>query len=286
MWMICVIQTKTETMRHGKEICRQLKQLRRDIADQNGIELEIPECTYEGECSGTCPRCDYELRYLENELARRQRLGKAAVVAGTVLTMASFQTAVAQEPVRPDKPDSLQNVSATGVLKGCVTDEKTDEPLMACNVVLRQNGEIVTGARTDWDGCYTIKGLATGSYDVELSYMGYKKYVIRNVHIKQSGFTVLNRSLSRDPNCKLETINVAPAVMGIIAEPPIEIGSPDTARTPVIEIETDGNGEATGKYTIGGVQVQLNGTPANESGEPLPKSQFKLDNGSNPLDNK
>lgn len=34
-------------MNHGKDICRHLKQLRRDIADQNGIELEIPECTYD-----------------------------------------------------------------------------------------------------------------------------------------------------------------------------------------------------------------------------------------------
>ncbi|MBQ6097360.1 MAG: hypothetical protein IJK99_06390, partial [Bacteroidales bacterium] len=76
-------------MDHGRNICRQLKQLRRDIADQNGIELHQEECTYKGHCDGTCPHCDAELQYIERELARRQGLGKAAIVAGTVLTMAS-----------------------------------------------------------------------------------------------------------------------------------------------------------------------------------------------------
>ena len=183
-------------MNHGKDICRQLKQLRRDIADQNGIELEIPECTYEGDCSGTCPRCDYELRYLESELARRQRLGKAAIVAGTVLTMATFQTANAQEPVVMGKPAVIErDVEKKGVLKGIVTEKCTGEPLLSCNVVVKQNGEIIGGARTDFDGVYTIKGLAKGTYDIEFSttYIGYKKVVLRNYNVKAEGFTILAR---------------------------------------------------------------------------------------------
>ena len=270
-------------MNHGKDICRQLKQLRRDIADQNGIELEIPECTYEGDCSGTCPRCDYELRYLESELARRQRLGKAAVIAGTVLTMASFQTANAQEPVVMGKPAMIeQNAEAKGVLKGVVTDKKTGEPLISCNVVVKQNGEIIGGARTDFDGVYTIKGLVKGTYDVEVSYMGYNTVVLRNYNVKAEGFTICNCELVRYTNEKL---------MDIVAKIGMQSDSAsENSRMPVIVIDGDDLPQdgGTGRYTIGGIETQLlNGTPASESGDPQPESPFIPDGSeTNPLDNK
>ena len=66
----------------GKNTCRILKEIRRQIAEQNDIELITSECTYQGDCLGTCPKCESELRYLERELEKRQRLGKAAVVTG------------------------------------------------------------------------------------------------------------------------------------------------------------------------------------------------------------
>lgn len=76
-------------MTHGKNICNQLKEVRKRIAEENDIPLEIEECTYKGECRGTCPRCEAEVRYLENALAGRLRLGKVATVAGLVLGLAS-----------------------------------------------------------------------------------------------------------------------------------------------------------------------------------------------------
>ena len=76
-------------MSRGKDICNELKKVRRRIADENDIPLEIKECTYEGPCRGTCPRCEAEVRYLERELARRISMGKAATVAGLALGLAS-----------------------------------------------------------------------------------------------------------------------------------------------------------------------------------------------------
>ena len=77
-------------MTHGKNICKQLKQVRKHIAEENDIPLEIKECTYKGECRGTCPRCEAEVRYLENALADRLRIGKVATVAGLALGLASW----------------------------------------------------------------------------------------------------------------------------------------------------------------------------------------------------
>ncbi|MCR5774953.1 MAG: hypothetical protein K6G42_07705 [Lachnospiraceae bacterium] len=64
----------------GKAKCRILKEIRQKIADENDIPYVTRECTYQGECSGTCPRCESELRYLERELERRTRLGKSVAV--------------------------------------------------------------------------------------------------------------------------------------------------------------------------------------------------------------
>ena len=76
-------------MKRGKKICGELKKIRRRIADENGINLDIPECTYEGDCRGTCPRCEWEVKYLEKTLFERLKLGKIATISGLALTLSS-----------------------------------------------------------------------------------------------------------------------------------------------------------------------------------------------------
>ena len=66
----------------GKNKCKILKEIRQQIARDNNIELVTTECKYQGEWTGTCPKCEAELRYLENELAKRQQAGKVVAVAG------------------------------------------------------------------------------------------------------------------------------------------------------------------------------------------------------------
>ena len=77
-------------MKHGKFICETLKKVRLEIARANGIKYAPRECHHEGDCAGTCPACESEMRYLEREIARRRFLGKAALVAGVSLGLASF----------------------------------------------------------------------------------------------------------------------------------------------------------------------------------------------------
>ena len=90
-------------MAKGKQTCKILKEIRKQIAAENDIKLVIEECTYQGDCMGTCPKCEAEVRYLERELEKRQRMGKAAVVAGlSVGLLGASQVALAQQP------DSLQ----------------------------------------------------------------------------------------------------------------------------------------------------------------------------------
>lgn len=94
-------------MNHGKNVCKQLKEVRRRIAEENDIPLEIEECTYKGKCRGTCPRCEAEVRYLENRLAERIRLGKVATVAGLALGLAAPGAAVAQDTIKMKDAENI-----------------------------------------------------------------------------------------------------------------------------------------------------------------------------------
>ena len=80
-------------MERGKEICRILKEIRRQIAKANDIEFVTAECRHKGDCAGTCPKCESEVAYLEEQLARRRRLGLTTRVAGLALGLAAIAPA-------------------------------------------------------------------------------------------------------------------------------------------------------------------------------------------------
>lgn len=77
-------------MGKGKDLCDTLKTIRKAVADANGIEYVPGKCTNDGECSGTCPACEAEVRYIERELNFRRLAGKAVTVAGIAIGAASF----------------------------------------------------------------------------------------------------------------------------------------------------------------------------------------------------
>lgn len=69
-------------MEKGKEICRTLKELRKRIAEANDIPYDIEECSYEGDCPGTCPKCEQEVDYLATSIEKREQQGKQVVLEG------------------------------------------------------------------------------------------------------------------------------------------------------------------------------------------------------------
>ena len=73
---------------YGKEKCRILKQIRAEIARENDIEWVVSECKHKGNCKGTCPKCEQEVRRLEAALARREALGKTVAVVGISASIA------------------------------------------------------------------------------------------------------------------------------------------------------------------------------------------------------
>jgi hypothetical protein len=77
-------------MKQGKAICETLKQIRQCVADANGISYAPTPCNHKGDCLGTCPVCEAEVRYIERELNVRRLLGKAVIVAGIAAGLTSL----------------------------------------------------------------------------------------------------------------------------------------------------------------------------------------------------
>ena len=77
---------------NGKNRCRILKDIRKKIAEENDIEYITTECKYQGDCPGTCPKCESEVRYLERELERKRGLGKRVAIAGIAVGVTATAT--------------------------------------------------------------------------------------------------------------------------------------------------------------------------------------------------
>lgn len=95
-------------MKHGKSVCKTLKQIRLDVARANGIEYVPSACTHKGDCAGTCPACESEVEYIEREISRRHSLGKAVLIAGIGLTSLTAMASTSSNAATAS-PNSIQS---------------------------------------------------------------------------------------------------------------------------------------------------------------------------------
>ena len=97
-------------MQKGKDICKTLKGIRQQIADANNIRYHPCECHHKGDCSGTCPACEQEIRYIENQLKERSHKGintKVIGIAASICATMMPLTVSAQYPKCNTTPDSV-----------------------------------------------------------------------------------------------------------------------------------------------------------------------------------
>ena len=115
-------------MAKGKQTCKILKEIRKQIAAENDIKLVVEECTYQGDCKGTCPKCEAEVRYLERELEKRQRMGKAAIFAG--MTIGTAITAAGCGPLAPTPNGMMENPRDTIVAADTIRNDSVEKPVL------------------------------------------------------------------------------------------------------------------------------------------------------------
>jgi len=114
-----------------------LKEVRRRVAEANNIPLQERECTHTGDCAGTCPYCESEVRYLERELSKRRRMGKAVAVAGIALSAVTMAGCATSEPVSSDSSNNsrktpVRDIKSALSWMGAIVVENNDKP-DACN---------------------------------------------------------------------------------------------------------------------------------------------------------
>ena len=176
----------------GKSTCKLLKSIRQQIADANGISYQPKECHHKGDCTGTCPACEEEIRYLERELKARKGNGFGMKVAGiaagicaTVMPMTAAAQAVksdstANPPVQTTKKAPIKVVDLSDscaspvVVRGMVIDEENKEPVIGAAVFIDGTRK---GIATDIDGQFALK--VPSDTSLVISSIGYYSKKVR-----------------------------------------------------------------------------------------------------------
>ena len=103
----------------GKSTCKTLKAIRRQIAEANDIVYEPHECHYDGPCLGTCPACEAEVRYLEQQLGLRRQLGWAVSLIGVSAGLLSACTSPGTKAVAEKSNGGESNMEVHEPAAGC-----------------------------------------------------------------------------------------------------------------------------------------------------------------------
>ncbi|MBN2668890.1 MAG: carboxypeptidase-like regulatory domain-containing protein [Bacteroidales bacterium] len=143
----------------------------------------------------------------------------------------------------------------SGTIKGKVLDEDTGEPIPFANVSVEQEGKVVTGGMTDFDGVYTIKPVPVGRFTVKASYMGYKTIALSDLQVNNAKITFQDFKLPASVS-KLEEVVVKEYKVPLISKDQVESGGTVTQE----DIDKMPGRSATAiASTVGGVNDDGNG---------------------------
>ncbi len=186
-----------------------------------------------------------------------------------------------------------------GALKGKVIDKTTKEPVPFANIVLENNGTMIGGATSDFDGNYQIKPIPPGKYSLKATYIGYKTVIVNGMAISadktrfydivmtptsetldeveivdytvpliskdetSSGASVTSEEISKMPN---RSANAVATTVGGVFSKDGERGSVRGARSNATAMYIDGirviGNSSVPQSAIEQVDVILGGTPA------------------------
>ena len=188
----------------GKSTCKLLKDIRQQIADANGISYQPKECHHKGDCAGTCPACEEEIRYLERELKARKGNGFGMKVAGiaagicaTVMPMTAAAQGVkpdstANRPIHTAKKGDVKVVDLSNgcaspvVVRGMVIGGDDKEPLIGASIVIdgTKKGDV-----TNIDGQFALK--VPSDTSLVVSSIGYNNTKVRVSSLLRSDNNVI-----------------------------------------------------------------------------------------------
>ncbi len=129
----------------GKDKCKMLREIRRQIAEENDINMVVEECKFQGDCKGTCPKCEAELRELERQV-RNKKIGiGVAIATGAIATTVSGAVVGA---------NIVSNITSHQTAGEMVTEEQIAGSMMYIPEVTEedvQGNEEYTPDVTEWE---------------------------------------------------------------------------------------------------------------------------------------
>ncbi len=150
----------------GKKKCKILKEIRRRIAEENDIPYVTSQCNFQGACKGTCPKCEQELRELEEQLQRRQKLGKAVSISALTAGLLLSATGCPAQPIdegysysEPQEASAIDGHTSPGFPDSAAIDgrfpgtENSDLPLLEGYMPMEST------EAEDASECYAIAGM-------------------------------------------------------------------------------------------------------------------------------
>ena len=179
-------------MDKSKITCETLKAIRKQVADANGIVYTPAKCDFEGVCAGTCPACEKERKYIENQLSLKRKAGEIVKIAGLVagLTALAPLATVAQEMNAPEPTEQISLLSEEYFFEfGGIKPEYEERIDQLTELVSQMPGEVfvITG-HTD--------GRGSEAYNLKLSQKRaeYVRTLILN-KLEYQGFNLENYTI-------------------------------------------------------------------------------------------
>lgn len=160
-----------------------------------------------------------------------------------------------------------------GVVRGTIVDAKTGEALPFVNVVLKRNGKKEAVATTDFDGYFVINMIPAGEYELEVSYVGYKR-LNQRVTIGAGFAQRWNIALSSTAT-SLECVEIVADKVPVIeigtAESGTRLSADDIARMPGNSVESIVAAVGGIGYSDARGEVTMQGNVRKRTGVNVPK---------------
>lgn len=117
------------------------KNIRKNM-EANDIEFITSECQYQGDCLGTCPKCEAEVRYLEQQLERKRMAGKAITILGISAGLVAMapMTSCSSSPNKGTNQETISDSTNASVMFGeiCPTPVEDTIPMVEKDTVNKQ----------------------------------------------------------------------------------------------------------------------------------------------------
>ena len=157
-------------MKRGKKICQTLKEIRLQVARTNDIPYKPTECKHKGECPGTCPKCEQEVRYIEQQL-NGVSMAMQPIEAMAQKTISTPKDSTIISALQTVKVKSLLNEGEKGiVVRGRVVDS-AGEPIINATIIRKGTEK---GEFSNLDGMFAIE-VPEGCL-LEVAYIGFKTF--------------------------------------------------------------------------------------------------------------